>query len=1126
MIKKIPDNRIRTYREGRNIAMLLFFYILSIGGSSAFEYHPTQSIETVKISLNLKDVSLQNAFIAIEKKTFFKFITSIERIDRKKKVSITVVDKSVKEVLEELLKNTGLTFTQINSNIIVSNAAALAKLSHSNSSDPKGNLREITGTVTDASGTPIPGVSVLVKESTNGVNTSSSGKFSIQVDDDPNVILIFSFIGFASQRVAIGTKSVINVVMQEDVRLLGEIVVTALGIERSAQNLTYATQKVEGAQLTSVRDANFVNTLQGKISGAVITQGASGPGSATRIVLRGNRSISGNNNALFVIDGVPVDNTIRDQMAADFGGFNGSDGASNINPDDIESINILKGAAASALYGSRAANGVIMITTKKGNVGKVSATVNSGTVIESPFLLPNLQNTYGQGAGGVSTHYSNLSWGAQATTYPNNIKDFFRNAISTNNSFGVSAGSENIQTYASYTNNYNQGILLNNDLMRHTLNLRINAQVTKRFSTDTKITYVNQRIDNKPRAGEESSVIMNLYKVPRSVDLNQYKIYEDATGSPTYWGSSGIYMNPYWTINKTFNSEKRNRVTALGSAKYELTDWLFVQARISNDWYSDLSAFGFADKTLLFAGAGGSYSEYTNEQLERNIDIIASGKNNIGKNFLLTYNFGAGKTNTRWSRLGASTTGLTIANRFDLSFASALTQITGFSEKELQYVFGTASLTFRDYLTFDASLRNDWSSTLPKPHSYMYSAFGANFILSEAVKLPYWVSFAKVRGSWAQVGNDAAPYSILQTYSFSQGGTGGYISRNTQRPADNLKPEISYSTEFGLDLQLFSDKLGLSATYYNSNTINQLLSLSLAPASGFASQYVNAGKIRNKGVEFTLSASPLKGKALAWNTSLNFARNINTIVELHPNIKRASLGGNTRTTEAVVTEGGSYGDLQAYSWAKDEQGRYLVTNGGVPVVSDFRTIGNFNPKFTAGLNNSISFRNFLLSFLIDGRVGGTMVSGTDGNLAYDGSGAYTTQYREGGWVLPGVTADGTTNTTEITAERFWQTVSQGRYTWGDFFSYSTTNFRLRELTFGYNLPIRRNPYILSARISLTARNLFFIYRGCANMDIPGLKRRKLPFDPDVNLGAGNYQGVEYGVLPSTRTLGLNLRLSF
>lgn len=1095
-----------------------------------------QGVEEVRISINLKEATLQKVFLAIEKKSEYKFIASIERIDKKKKINVALENKSVKEVLETILDGTGLGYVQVDNNIIINDKPVTKNKSAKTSTQPSTSqaiVKEISGFVKDSQGSGIPGANILIKGSTLGTTTDAEGKYLLNVTED-NAVLIFSSIGYITQEITLNGQTVINVTLLDDVKQLGEVVVTALGIERNAKTLTYATQQISGKQLADVRDANFVNTLSGKVAGIVVTQGSSGPGSATRVVLRGNRSITGNNNALFVIDGVPVDNTVRNQVSSDFGGINGSDGASNINPDDIESMNVLKGAAASALYGSRAANGVIMITTKKGKAGKVSADINSGIAVETPFLLPKFQNTYGQGGAGVSTPNSLLSWGAPATTYPDNVKSFFRDAISANNSFGVSAGSEKVQTYMSYTNNFNQGIIPNNDLMRHTMNLRINTQITKKFSTDAKITYVNQKIENKPRSGEESSVMMNLYKVPRSVDLNEYKNFENEAGKPTYWGSSaGIYMNPYWTINRTFETEKRNRVIALGSAKYQITDWLNIQGRISYDWYADRFNRGFANNTLLFAGNGGSYYDWNNEQLERNMDLIVSGNNNIGKDFALTYNFGAGSTYQKFSQVGAGSFTLSIPNRYDLAFGSSLVRMTDYSEKELQYVFGTASISFRDYLTLDASVRNDWSSTLPAPHSYIYSAFGANFILSEAMELPEWISFAKVRGSWAQVGNDTDPYRLSQTYNFNQqGGNAGFISRSTIRPADNLKPEISSSTEFGLDLRLFKGLLGVDFTYYNSNTVNQLLRLPLAPASGFAEQFVNAGKINNKGFEFTLSASPLKGKSLTWDATLNFARNINKIIELHPDIKKATLGGNTRTTTAVVAEGGSYGDLEAYGWKTDANGRFVVNEKGLPVVSEFKKIGNFNPKFTAGFNNTFSYKNFILSFLIDGRVGGVMTSGTDGNLAYDGTSEYTTEYRDGGWVLPAVVQNAagvvteTENTTAVNAENFWQTVSQGRYTWGEFFSYSTTNFRLREATLGYNIPTPPNSFIKNMRLSLTARNLFFLYRGSAIMDIPGLSKRKLPFDPDVNLGAGNYQGSEYGSLPSTRSLGVNLKLSF
>ncbi|WP_228713678.1 SusC/RagA family TonB-linked outer membrane protein [Arundinibacter roseus] len=987
--------------------------------------------------------------------------------------------------------------------------------------------RQISGQVRDENGTGMPGVNILLKGTNRGTNSDGSGNFSIGVPATAST-LVFSSVGYETKEVAVSpSMSTVTVDLSPDVRSLNEVVVTALGIERSAKSLTYATQQISGKQLTDVRDANFVNTLSGKIAGVVITQGASGPGSATRVTLRGNRSIRGNNNALFVVDGVPIDNTVQGQVGSDFGGINGSDGAANINPDDIESMNVLKGAAASALYGSRAANGVIMITTKKGKAGKVSADINSGVVVETPFLMPELQNTFGQGNGGTAGDRASGSWGAKGTTYPNNVSDFFRNAVSTNNSIGVAAGTENVQTYLSYTNNYNQGLLPNNDLTRHTLNLRINTQITKRLSTDAKITYTNQVINNKPRSGEESAVVMNLYKIPRSVDLNQYKNFQDENGVPTYWSTSSIYMNPYWTTNKTSDLEKRNRTILLGSAKYELTDWLNIQGRISYDRYDDRFNRSWADRTLLFAGPGGSYQDFTNDILERNMDVIISGNNTIGEDIAYTFNVGAGSTYKKFSQVGANANGLLVPNKFDLSFARALSQIAGFSEKELQYVFGTASFSFRDYLTVDMAARNDWSSTLPAPHSYFYPSFGANFIISDALQVPEWLSFAKVRGSWAQVGNDTDPYLLTQTYSFSQGGTGGFVSRDATQPAETLKPEISSSTEFGVDLRFFTGRLGLDVTYYNTNTVNQLLTLGLAPASGFSNQFINAGKINNKGIEVTLTGKPLKGSALNWDMTLNFARNVNTIVELHPDVKIAFLaGGYGRTAGPVVAEGGSYGDMYAQRWKRDDQGRFVVDANGKPVATASEKIGNFNPDFTLGFNNSFSYKNFVASFLFDGRFGGTMTSGTEANLAFDGNAAYTLNNREGGWVLPAVTASGETNTKAINAETFWTTVSGGRYSWGEFFTYSTTNVRLREVSVGYSFKTPANFFIKNARLSFVARNLFFLYRGYATLDIPGVDKRKLPFDPDVNLGAGNFQGVEYGNLPSSRTVGLNLKLGF
>lgn len=987
---------------------------------------------------------------------------------------------------------------------------------------------KVSGKVSATNGEPLVGASVIEKGTTNGVVTDLDGNFDLTVKSGAS--LQISMVGYETQDVAVGNQSVINVTMAEGTTL-SEVIVTALGIERAQKTLTYAAQKIDGSQINQVRDANFVNTLSGKAAGIVVTQAAGGPGSAARVVLRGNRSISGSNNALYVIDGVPVDNTIAGgSVGNDFGGYNGSDGAANINPDDIESMSILKGASASVLYGSRAANGVILITTKKGKAGKISVDVNSGIVSESPMLLPSLQNDYGQGNGGTSNTTSNGSWGGKTTTYPNNVKDFFRNAISLNNSIGITGGSEKMQTYFSYTNNRAQGIISNNDLGRNTFTLRINNQISKRLSTDAKITYVNQVINNKVKVGEESGIVQNLYKIPRSVDLNTYKTFEDKDGNPTYWTTSSIYMNPYWTLNRTLNDENRNRLTSLFSAKYSLNDWLYVMGRASIDRYTDKVRRKFYDKTLLFAQQGGSYTEGYYDVLERNLEAFLGGNNKIGSDLNIEYLLSTSVSRREFGATFSNANGLLVPNKFDLSFARARSTNTAELKREIQSVLGNIKLDYKNYLYLEVSGRNDWASTLPNgSNSYFYPSVGAGAIISDMTNLPDWISFMKARGSWSKVGSDVPQGILQQTYSFQQGGTGGFIQRDGTLPIPNAKPELTTSLEFGLDWRLFGNRLGFDFTWYKTNSVNQLLTLNLAAASGFDRQYINAGNIQNSGVELTISGSPIRQKdGLNWDINLNYARNINKVVELAPDIKEAFLsGGYGRTGGPLVKEGDRYGDLYGEGWKKDAQGRYVVDANGKPVGSGGggTLLGNFNPDFTLGLNNTLTYKNVSLSFLLDGRFGGVMVSGSEANFAFDGNSDYTTAFRTGGLVLDAVTATGEKNTKAINAETFWTTVSGGRYSFGEFFTYDATNVRIRELILGYNIKINNSP-IKTAKISLVGRNLFFLYRGNAILDIPGMPKRKMSFDPDINLGAGNFQGVEYGNLPSTRTIGLNLQLGF
>lgn len=1000
----------------------------------------------------------------------------------------------------------------------------------------------VRGTVTSSDGEPIIGANVIELGSNNGTATDLDGNYQLKVG--PNAILEFTYTGYVSQKFTVGVQTMINVTLEEGVSL-SEMVVTALGISREKKSLTYAAQTIQGGQLTQVRDANFVNTLQGKVAGLVVTNASSGVGGATRVNLRGNRSIQSSNNALFVVDGVPVDNSTPGQVGNDFGGYNGSDGVANINPDDIESINVLKGAAASVLYGSRAANGVILITTKKGSAGAISVDVNSGAQFDAPLTLPNLQNEYGQGNGGVFGARSSASWGPKMNNQavidwtgkaqgmvpqPNNVSDFFQIGTSFNNSVGIKGGSEKVQSYFSFTNNQVSGIVPGNTLDRNTINLRISANLSKKFSTDAKVTYVNQMLNNKLRSGEESSEVMNLYKTPRSIRNEDMQNYQSEAGVPTYWTSSSVYMNPYWTINRTSADEERTRTTSLVSATYRINDDMKILTRVSLDQYTDRGENTFYDNTLLFAWLGGTFQKYFRQVKERNSELLLIGNKKLNSKVKLSYTFGIADVARQSDFTQTSANGLLVPNKFDLGFARNLAVGTGFVERDLQSVFGSVQVSLNDYLYFDVTARNDWSSTLPAPHSYFYPSLGLTTVLSDIIELPNFINFAKLRGSYTRVGNDAAPYLLTQTYSFSQGGTGGFINRDGTQAIGDLKPELTTSLEFGFDGRFFDNRLGLDVTFYKTNSVNQVLSLPLAPASGFSNQYINAGNIENAGVELTLTGSPIKKNDFTWDVTLNYARNINAIVSLHPDIKQTLLSsGYGRTAGVLVKEGGAYGDLYTEGWARTPSGQFIMDGAGKPVVSSSQEyLGNFNPKFTLGLNNAFSIGKISLNVLVDARIGGVMTSGSDASLAFDGSSAYTTAYREGGWVIPGVTLSNNEyipNTTPVNSETFWTTVSNGRYSWGQVFTYDATNVRIREAAVGYDFNIN-SQYVKRAKLSIVARNLFFLAKGNAIVDIPGIPTRKMWFDPDVNLGAGNYQGVEYGTLPSARSIGLNLSVSF
>ncbi|CAN5153997.1 SusC/RagA family TonB-linked outer membrane protein [soil metagenome] len=1015
----------------------------------------------------------------------------------------------------------------------------------------QGQTRTVSGKITSPDNEPVSGATVQVKGNrSTGTASANDGTFSLNVPGGAATIQVSS-VGFETlERTVAANTSVLNIELARSQGELAGVVVTALGITRQAKSLVYATQTVEPSKLTEVRDPNnVINSLQGKIANAVINQGSGGPGSGARIVLRGNRSLQQSNNALIVVDGVPYANNTNSTGRSDFGSVQGSDGASNINPDDIESVTVLRGASAAALYGSQAGNGVIVITTKKGKKDRLAVTLNSGVAVESVFALPSFQNQYGQGTGGVLDPSKGDSWGPKMTgqsytnflgnqasysPQPDNVKDFFRDGTSLNNSLGISSGSEKMQTYLSYTNNLIQGIIPKNDLNRHTLNFRITNQISSRFSTDAKITYVNQDIENRPRTGEENSPVSNIYNMARSIptsDASQYEVLNNiGIPVPTPFPStlSSIYQNAYWVINRTAINETRDRIVGFLTAKYKITDWLSLSGRANLDRTFDAGETQISQGTILYSRAGGNFSKSNITATEKWFDVMLEGNNQITSDIKVNYRVGGILQDSKYDANYSDANGLNITNKFSLNFAKAPSVSSGYSQVQTQAVFGQLNISYLDAIFLDASLRNDWDSRLPSPYSFQYPSIGVSTVFSDLFTFPGAISFLKASVNYAEVGNGGRFALLNPIYNYGQGAGNGYLSRGTTLPLPGLKPEIVKSTEFGVEARFVNNRVGFTATYYKSNSFNQLLQVALPPATGYSSQYINAGNIQNQGFEFVFNGTPVTTKDFNWDVTLNFALNRNKVIALSDDVKIFYLGGGFgRSATPVVEEGKSYGDLLAFKWETDAKGDYIVNSDGKPVLTQAQEyIGNFNPRYTFGFSNSFDFKGFSMRVLADGRVGGTIVSGTEMNLAFSGIPEVTQEYRDGGWSLGGVDANGAPVSASISAQDFWQIASGKRYGAGEFFAYDATNFRLRELSIGYGIPIKENKYVKTARLSLVGRNLFWIYRGESRLDIPGLGKRKMWFDPDMSLSNSNYQGVEYGTLPATRSYGLNLQVTF
>ncbi len=996
------------------------------------------------------------------------------------------------------------------------------------------NRREISGTVRDSKNQPLPGVALIVKGTTIGTTTDSEGRFRLSVPVNAQT-LYFTFVGMKSQEIPIAGNTVFNVTMEETTFGVDEVVVTALGIERSKKSLTYATQQVNVEILSSVRDVSLGNALAGKVAGVSITAstGTSGVSGDPRIIIRGDRSINGNNQPLIVVDGIPYSSS---------GG-----GLSSINPDDVQSMNVLKGPAASALYGSSANNGVIVITTKKGKSGEARVEVNSVTTFDLPYLYPDLQNTYAQGLNGIFLPNTDVySWGPKMTgqtvvdwtgketklePQPDNVRDFFRTGHNLTNSFSYSAGTEKSTTYFSYSNTTAQGVLADNKMQRHNFNLRLTAELIKNLNLDFKTTWFRQLVKDKPTTGDDLfSPMHQLIRMPRSLRIADVSDYSYYTAAGEYkqrvWiPNSTNVINPYWSMYGYENPSTSNNVNALLTVKYNFTGWLSLQLRGGmTAGNSDSEIKRYWDTQYVNSGKGGYETGFSKSQI-LNGDALLVFDKDITKDFHVNFNAGAEIRDSRGRSINSATGELSAENKFALNYGVTLTTTDAESRIQKQSVYGMAQLGFRNYLFLDATARNDWSSTLPAPYDYFYPSIGLTAVVSDMVTLPKVLSYVKLRGSYAEVGNDAGFAQIFQTYSRASNGPAGMVYPAGTKVPVNLIPEKTKSWEAGGQIHFLDNRLGIDFTYYKSNTYNQLITITSPPTSGFGSGRINCGNIENRGIEFMIFAIPVKRQDFNWNIDFNFAMNDNKVIELSKTLNKYQISSpNLSIGETWAIVGKPFGEIFTKGFVRNDAGQVIVDALGMPKVDSKANLylGNFNYDWRSGITNTMQYKNWYLSFLIDLNWGGVRQSATEAMMMACGTSTESLEGRETGIVFDGVqeivdtqgNKTYTPNTVNISAQAYAQLVG-GRISFGagEPYNRKADNSRLRELSFGYSIPLKSN-IIKSLRISAIGRNLFYIYNGCKW------------FDPDVTYDVDrNGQGAESAFLPGSRTLGFNIRMT-
>ena len=1024
----------------------------------------------------------------------------------------------------------------------------------------------VSGQVVDnASGDPLIGVNIVEVGTQNGTTTDVNGRFALTTAS-ANAQLAFSYIGYERQTVNLAGRATVTVRLAPDNALLDDVVVTAFGIEREQRALGYSVGEVSGDDLAEVRDVNVANALSGKVAGVTVSKPATGASGSSRVIIRGISTLDRNdsNQPLYVVDGVPIDNTTI-SSAGMWGGVDGGDGISGINPDDIESLTVLKGGAAAAIYGSRALNGAIIITTKRARFGSnMGIEFNSNTTFENVLVSTDFQDEYGQGTRGAapttaeSARSTNtvawgsrldgsqvINWDGQMRPYSavgNNLTRFYEGGLTTTNTLAITAATENATVRMSGSYLYNDGITPSSGLTRGTFNLRGTAKFGTRLTADAKLNFIREDVFNRPRLSDSpGNPNFSVFLLAPNVDVKTMRCPADlpscsklgatATGNELHPFENTFAQNPYWAATAFTQSDEERRLIGVTSLSYAFTPWLSLQGRFGADTYTlrrtNIEPYGTAYIPT------GSQSEQNFDITELNTDFLLALNRDLTADIGLVANFGGNILYREREDLSlGGGGGFSIPNLEVVTNLASQGTGYGLSRSRTNSLYGQAEVSYKNYLYLTATGRNDWASTLPEDNnSYFYPSLSASLVFTELFARPDWLDFGKLRAAVARVGGATDPYRLLLTYQLNGsshlGKPRGGISQS-EIPLADLKPYSSDEYEVGFDLQTFSRRVGLDFTYYSRKTENQILGTTISSTSGFGSRVINAGAIENKGIEALLSTTPLLTNRMRWEVSFNFARNQNKVLSLLEGDENGSLRlGESRNLGNYVTAevGKPFGTIRGSGYRRDDQGRLVFDADGLPVATpDKVELGNATPDWSGGISTSFRYDRFTLSGLIDMRFGGEFYSALNANAYAAGLHKNTLNGREGGIVGEGVSlptctvqSDGTLtgcqpNTVNAAAQDYYGRIA-GQI--GEEFVYDASFVKLRELQLAYRVPEKlfRGAGIQQMSISLVARNLWLIHSNVPNLD---------PESSFRNDSEGI--GLELAGVPQTRSLGFNLNV--